>query len=303
MDHKRPCSQQSKHGDHRAPKKHRQSIQQDPPSLSPPDGASDLQSDKRHPAATPQPPQAASSAAAARSYRDACRACDDGRLFACVETLACAAAGCVPCAYKLVVQPGPASAAAAAAGHGGPAFLPNRRPEECLRMLLLRRRRSAGGGGGDRTAAVDGDGPSASPAGLDDAGPGRAGLYRAGQRILTLGDGDLSFSVGLARALLPPPKGDCAGAGAGAGGSGGGVAGAAAGGGALVATTYLSRAALEAAYGAEPVRAAVRALRERGAVVLHEVSAARPARSIAQRRLHGRTPEPALPAQAATPLP
>ena len=39
------------------------------------------------------------------TYRETCRACHEGDLYSSTETLKCLLAGCVPCAYKMVVQP------------------------------------------------------------------------------------------------------------------------------------------------------------------------------------------------------
>lgn len=137
-----------------------------------------------------------------RNYRHTCRRCgeDDTPLYAHAETVCCFAAGCVCCAYRLVVQPPPKS-------------MPNKRPSECLRA-------------GRRASA--------------------AGLYVAGQRIATLGDGDLSFSLSLARSGL---------------------------GAKLIATTYLTRVQLHASYGQSAVEATLRELSALGATVRHGVDA------------------------------
>ena len=39
------------------------------------------------------------------TYRETCRACQEGDLYSSTATLKCLLAGCVPCAYKMVVQP------------------------------------------------------------------------------------------------------------------------------------------------------------------------------------------------------
>lgn len=91
-------------------------------------------------------------------------------LFVLRDTLACAFYGCVVCAYKVCVSPG--------ASTDGP-FLPNERPERCLRALGVLRR-AAGGP------------------------PHWCGLYSAHDRILTVGDGDLSFSASLVQCLRQP---------------------------------------------------------------------------------------------------
>lgn len=156
-----------------------------------------------------------SSAITSRNYRQVCRSVAKGNLYVAEATAACFAAGCVCCAYKLVVQP-----------TGGRSYRPNKRPEECFRekQQLLK-----GGSSFDL---------------------GRGGVYRSlptGARVLTVGDGDLSFSLALARAV--PHL--C-----------------------LVATTHLSREELDAAYGADKIQTVVAELRESfGATVLHSVDA------------------------------
>ena len=135
-----------------------------------------------------------------RSYRLTCRNCHDGLLFCSMETLDCASAGCVPCAYKLLVQPTFSQHAAHANVQKPPTgpFVANQRPEECLRM-----RRYAGSCRCAPTSTGGRGGPVAAAAARQPRVPASAGLYRAGQRILTVGDGDHSFCLCLARALLP----------------------------------------------------------------------------------------------------
>lgn len=85
------------------------------------------------------------------------------------DTLRCAQAGCVPCCYKVVLKAGPGAA-------------PNARPEACPRFVAA------------------GSGPCRS----GDGGAGRpSGLYLPSHRVLTVGDGDFSFSLALVRALGP----------------------------------------------------------------------------------------------------
>ncbi|EKX55459.1 hypothetical protein GUITHDRAFT_99236 [Guillardia theta CCMP2712] len=151
-----------------------------------------------------------------RSYRFTCRRCEDDRLFCYPEVMACTLSGCIPCAYKLVVQP-------FIKHEQGSRFRPNRRPEECIRM---------------RAAA------SSPPAASDLA----ALLPKSS--ILTVGDGDLTFSMSMARRLRASEHAGC-----------------------FVATTHLSRRSLEEAYGKEEIGKTIRELEASGAVVLHEVDA------------------------------
>lgn len=64
------------------------------------------------------------------TYKRACMcACSqDGDLYSTPDLLSCIAAGCVPCAYKMVVQPSLPQACQQLQ------FRANKRPEECLRM-------------------------------------------------------------------------------------------------------------------------------------------------------------------------
>ena len=57
-----------------------------------------------------------------------CARVQDGDLYCTPDLLSCIAAGCVPCAYKMVVQP------SLPQGCEPLRFRANKRPEECLRM-------------------------------------------------------------------------------------------------------------------------------------------------------------------------
>ena len=127
-------------------------------------------------------------------------------LFTMRETLRCALAECIVCRAKILVNVGERS-------------VPSARPETCPRIA---RPRSA-------TAVV-----------------ASIGLYRRGQRILTVGDGDFTFSLALARAL---------------------------GGQTIVASSHESLASLQGVYGPSCL-AALDELRALGAVVAHGVDAA-----------------------------
>jgi len=155
-----------------------------------------------------------------KTYRVTCRSCKEGNLYCCEETIACIASGCVQCAYKLVAQPTMMLSDPGANAQ----YKQNGRPEECLRVRL-----SSGGGVGER----EGD---------------RIGLYVPGGAVLTVGDGDLSFSLSLARGIMGKK-------------------------GLLVATTHLTRAELDAAYGAAKMRETVKELKRLGASVHHGVDA------------------------------
>ena len=134
---------------------------------------------------------------------------DDGPMHVMVETVQCALSGCVPCCAKVLVN------------QGASTVLPNARPETCFRLV-----RAANSTQTPCTASV--------------------GLYRQGQWILTVGDGDFSFSLALARALQ---------------------------GARVIATSYESRASLEKVYGAACTDA-LRELAQLGARVAHGVDAA-----------------------------
>lgn len=154
-----------------------------------------------------------------KTYRITCRSCKEGNLYCCEETVVCIAAGCIQCAYKLVAQPTMMLSDLKANAK----YKPNGRPEECLRVL------SSKGGGMERDH-------------------GRVGLYVQGGGMLTVGDGDLSFSLSLARGIMGKQ-------------------------GSLVATTHLTREELDAAYGAAKMRETVQELRRHGALVYHGVDA------------------------------
>lgn len=126
-------------------------------------------------------------------------------LFMCLGQLKCARGGCVPCRHAVFAAAGAPNA-------------PNARPETCPRYA-----RDASGGSVKRM-----------------------GLYRRERRrLLTVGDGDFSFSLALARAF---------------------------GGDGVVATSYETRESLESIYGESCART-LEALAETGATVAHGVDA------------------------------
>jgi 25S rRNA (uracil2634-N3)-methyltransferase len=122
--------------------------------------------------------------------------------------LKCARLGCVPCRYVVLNAAGQPPGA-------------NARPETCLRYAAN----------------------AAKAPGADEK---RLGLYSRMQRVLTVGDGDFSFSLALARAF---------------------------GGERIVATSYESRASLERIYGPSCMET-LRELEATGARVAHGVNAA-----------------------------
>ena len=130
---------------------------------------------------------------------------DEVPLYMCLGQLKCARGGCVPCRRAVFAAAGAQNA-------------PNARPETCPRYA-----RDA------REVSVK-----------------RMGLYRSGRRrLLTVGDGDFSFSLALARAF---------------------------GGDGVVATSYETRESLESVYGESCART-LEALAETGATVAHGVDA------------------------------
>ncbi|KAL1527085.1 hypothetical protein AB1Y20_015768 [Prymnesium parvum] len=143
----------------------------------------------------------------------AAQSSDSAAVWVSAEMHQCAREGCVPCRAKVLLAAGAKSVA-------------NGRPEECLR---LRR-----------------DAPPPPP------GVRAVGLYRPGQRILTVGDGDLTFSLALARAI---------------------------GGKRLIASSYEQREALSRIYGTE-IEEVISELQRLGARVGFGVDARDLARSL-----------------------
>ena len=170
-------------------------------------------------------------------YRSQCRS-TNGREILCAspQTVNCWAAGCVGCGYKLVVQPAIPIAARGEDDNDDDAkeqeeetsFIPNVRPEECLREQLQLQRNKKNS---DRKEPL----------------MEKGALYGPGMRVLTVGDGDLSFSLAVARMRVDR----------------------------LVATTHLSRAELDAAYGSKKMASVIAELDQLGAEVFHSVDATR----------------------------
>ena len=94
---------------------------------------------------------------------DGAAASSEGPVHVMVATVQCALSGCVPCCAKVLTNAGCTSS------------LPNARPETCHRLVR---------------AAAHASKPPRAPS---------LGLYKQDQRILTVGDGDFSFSLALTR--------------------------------------------------------------------------------------------------------
>ena len=146
------------------------------------------------------------------------------------DTVTCVLSGCIACAYKLVVKP---------VGGDFREFALNVRPEECLRLqkaaALEKEEDKAEEKDSDMEVKQE-EAPAAAP---------YQGLYNSDEKLLVVGDGNLSFSLSLAKHL---------------------------GGANIVATTYLTLSELQVAYG-EEIDEIIAQLTKTGAKVLHGVDA------------------------------
>lgn len=132
--------------------------------------------------------------------------------------MCCFAKGCVCCAYKLIVEPTTTKRSCSDSELDPAQYYPNKRPEQCLRETLCVNSNES--------------------------------IYTSlGEaRLLTVGDGDLSFSLALANQLSGTPA-------------------------LLVATTHLSRSALDEAYGSAMMKERIETLATLGVKVIHNVDA------------------------------
>ena len=142
---------------------------------------------------------------------------DTSSLFVLAPTLRCAHSGCIPCCYKLFQHPGP---------DGGLRL--NERPEMCHRLR-------------NSTPPTPANDPFCG-------GLRRCGLYDERMHILTVGDGNFSFSLAIARALLGPSSS-----------------------GSLTVTSHESAESVRQVY--PDAEKHITELRERGAAVYHGVDA------------------------------
>ncbi len=85
---------------------------------------------------------------------------EDTLLYVHADTLTCIRKGCIPCAYKLCVFPGPFAKC-------------NQRPQNCPRYIE-----------GEVEEKEEGEATKKAP-----SGPRIRGIYRDDQNILTVGDG------------------------------------------------------------------------------------------------------------------